>query len=110
MEFDACALEDVEDGGKKVVSVGGRMVLLLRNGDEVYAVNPRCPHMKLPLSRGHWDGETIKCRFHGARYNVKDGCRQDAAWLLGSIGSDRLATYPVVIKDGRILVATGEAR
>ncbi len=109
MGSDACALDEIDDGGKKVVSVGGRMVLLLRKGDEVWAVDPKCPHMKLPLSRGKWDGETIKCRFHGARYSVADGCLVESAWLLGGMGGDQLATYPVTIEEGRILVDTAEA-
>ncbi len=106
MEHDVCALADIADAGKKIVSVGGEKVLLLRKGDEVWAVDPRCPHMKLPLSVGKWDGETLKCRFHGARYRVADGSRVEPAWLLGNLGSDKLATYPVTIKDGRILVET----
>ncbi len=106
MEHDACALADIADGGKKMVSVAGEKVLLLRKGDEVWAVDPKCPHMKLPLSVGKWDGETLKCRFHGACYRVADGSRVEPPWLLGSLGSDKLATYPVTIKDGRILVET----
>jgi len=110
MEHDACALADIVDGGKKVVSVGGEKVLLLRKADEVWGVDPRCPHMKLPLSVGKWDGEILKCRFHGACYRVADGTRVESAWLLGSVGNDKLATYPVTIKDGRILVEIGGAR
>ncbi len=106
MEHDACALTEIADGGKKVVSVGGEKVLLLRKGDEVWAVEPKCPHMRLPLSVGKWDGETLKCRFHGARYRVADGSRVESPWLLASMGSDKLATYPVTVRDGRILVET----
>ena len=106
MEHDACGLGDIADGGKKVVSVGGETVLLLRKADEVWAVESKCPHMKLPLSVGKWDGETLKCRFHGARYRVADGSRVESAWLMGSVGNDKLTTYPVTIKDGRILVET----
>jgi nitrite reductase/ring-hydroxylating ferredoxin subunit len=106
MEHDACALTDLSDGGKKVVSVGGEKVLLLRKGDKVWAVDSRCPHMKLPLSAGKWDGETIKCRFHGACYRAADGSRTKAPWLLAGFGDDKLPTYPVMVKDGRILVET----
>ncbi|MBW2446671.1 MAG: Rieske 2Fe-2S domain-containing protein [Deltaproteobacteria bacterium] len=106
MEHDACALTDIADGGKKVVSIGEEKVLLLRKGNEVWAVEPRCPHMKLPLSTGKWDGETLKCRFHGACYSVADGTRVKPPWLLASMGSDKLGTYGVTIKDGRILVQT----
>ncbi len=106
MKHDACAVADIADGGKKVVAVAGVKVLLLRKGEEVWAVDPKCPHMKLPLSVGKWDGETLKCRFHGACYRVDDGSRVDEAWLLGSLGSDKLPTYPVTIEDGRVLVDT----
>ncbi len=109
MEHDACALAEIADGGKKVVSVGGEKVLLLRKGDEVWGVDPKCPHMKLPLSVGKWDGETVKCRFHGACYRVADGSRVKPPWLLASMGSDKLVTYSVAIKEGRVLVATAEA-
>jgi nitrite reductase/ring-hydroxylating ferredoxin subunit len=106
MEHDACALADIADLGKKTVSVGGQKVLLLRKGDEVWGVAPKCPHMKLPLSVGKWDGETLKCLFHGSCYKIADGSRVKAAWLLGSMGSDKLATYPVTVKDGRVHVET----
>ncbi|MCP3983865.1 MAG: Rieske 2Fe-2S domain-containing protein [bacterium] len=108
MEHDVCALEDISDGGKKVVSAGREKVLLLRKGDEVWAVDSKCPHMKLPLSTGKWDGETIKCRFHGACYNVSDGRRTKTAWLLANVGTDALATYPCTVKDGRILVEAAD--
>ena len=106
MEHDVCALADIADAGKKIVSVGEKKVLLLRKGDEVWAVDSKCPHMKLSLSGSKWDGETVKCRWHGARFRVADGSRVESPWLLASIGSDTLATYPVTIKDGRILIET----
>ncbi len=52
MEYDVCALDDIADGGKKVAKLGGTRVLLLRAGDEVFAVRNTCPHMKVPLSIG----------------------------------------------------------
>ncbi|MBW2362397.1 MAG: Rieske (2Fe-2S) protein [Deltaproteobacteria bacterium] len=108
MEHDACALAAISDGGKKVVAVNGEKVLLLRKGEDVWAVDARCPHMKLPLSTGKWDGKSIKCRFHGACYSVADGSRTKAPWLLASAGSDTLPTYSVTIRDGRILVGVAD--
>jgi len=107
LEQDACALVEIANGGKKVVSVGTKKVLLLRKENEVWAVEPKCPHMKLPLSTGKWDGEILKCRFHGACYNVADGSRVKDPWLLANVGTDNLATYPVRVKDGRVLVEIG---
>ena len=110
MEHDACALTDIADGGKKVVSVGNEKVLLLRKGNEVWGVDSKCPHMKLPLSTGKWDGKTLKCRFHGACYSVADGSRTKAPWLLPSKGDDKLATHSVRIENGRVFVELGGHR
>ncbi len=105
MEHDVCALTDISDRGKKVVKVGGTKVLLLRAGDEVFAIRNSCPHMKLPLSMGTFDGTHIKCRFHGSRYEVRSGRRDKKAWLLGGIGEDCVPTYAVTLRGGRVFVA-----
>jgi phenylpropionate dioxygenase-like ring-hydroxylating dioxygenase large terminal subunit len=36
-------------GGKSVVEVGGQKVLLVQEGDQVYAVSNKCSHLGLPL-------------------------------------------------------------
>ena len=36
-------------GGKAVVEVGGQKVLLVQDGDQVYAVSNKCSHLGLPL-------------------------------------------------------------
>lgn len=105
MEHDVCALDDISDRGKKVVQAGGAKVLLLRAGDEVFAIRNRCPHMNLPLSVGTFDGTHIKCRFHGARYEVRSGKRDKKAWLLGGMGEDCVPTYEVSVREGRVFVA-----
>ena len=104
MEHDACALTEIPDGGKNVAVVGGTKVLLLRAGDEVFAIRNSCPHMKLPLSVGTFDGTHIKCRFHGSRYEVRTGQRDKKAWLLGGLGEDCVPTYPVTLRNGRVFV------
>ncbi len=104
MEYDVCGLRDIADGGKKIVAVGTEKVLLLRKGNEVWAVDSKCPHMKLPLSTGKWDGKILKCRFHGACYSVADGNRVKPPWLLPNRGSAKLATHSVRIEEGRVLV------
>lgn len=104
VEHDVCALDDISDGGKKVEKLAGVQVLLLRKGKQVFAINNRCPHMKLPLSVGSFDGTHIKCRFHGSRYDVRTGQRDTRAWLIGSFGDDCVPTYPVTVRNGRVFV------
>ena len=105
MEHDACALGEIPENGKKLVTVGNTKVLLLRKGERLYAVDNRCPHMKKPLSIvGKWDGTHITCRLHRARFDVRTGSRDKKAWLLGNMGDDKLHCYDVTVADGRVKV------
>ena len=104
MLHDVCALTDVPADGKKVVKAGGSSILLLRKGDEVFAVASSCPHLGLPLKPGNWNGERIKCLFHGSCFRVADGSREKKAWLMGSVGKEKLQTWPVTIEEGRVKV------
>lgn len=104
MEHEACTVEEIPDGGKKTVKINRQKVLLLRSGKEVFAVSNHCPHMKLPLSVGKFDGKQITCRFHGSRWDVQSGARRKKAWLLGGMGGDCLPTYPVTLREGRVFV------
>ena len=104
MEHDVCPVDEIPDGGRKAMTVGGEKVLLLRTGDEVLAISSRCPHMKLPLSFGTLEGDQIKCMFHGSCWNVRTGERVKKAWLFGSFGDDHLPTWPASVREGRIWV------
>jgi nitrite reductase/ring-hydroxylating ferredoxin subunit len=40
--------------------------LLLRRGDEVFAIHDRCSHRGGPLHKGALDGDTIECPWPAA--------------------------------------------
>ncbi len=105
-EFNVCALDDLPIGGKKSITLEGKPILLLRAGGGVFAVGNRCAHMNLPMSVGTFDPHelSLKCRFHGAIFDIRTGQLTKNAWLLGSIGKDCLPTYPTRIDNGRIFV------
>ena len=53
----------------------GIPVVLLRRGDGgVTALEDRCPHRSMPLSRGTLDGDTLVCGYHGARFGADGVC------------------------------------
>lgn len=104
-KHDICALDDLTDGGKKSAKVDGVPLLLFRVGDDVYALKNRCAHMNLPLSPGKFEGTSITCRFHGARFDVRTGKAEKQAWLLGGvIGGDCVPSYACEVVQGRVLV------
>lgn len=78
----------------------GQSVLLARLGSEVYAYKDGCPPgSPLTLQKGRLEGETLVCPWHGCRYDLRTGKRQDAA--------GKLQVLPVAVRDGEIIVAVG---
>ena len=55
----------------------GVPVMLYRRLDgTAVALEDRCAHRSFPLSRGHIDGDTVVCGYHGARYGADGRCQQ----------------------------------
>jgi nitrite reductase/ring-hydroxylating ferredoxin subunit/uncharacterized membrane protein len=48
-------------------------VLLLRDGDRVFAIHDRCSHRGCSLSDGKLEGDEIVCACHGSRFDRRDG-------------------------------------
>lgn len=48
-------------------------VLLLREGQSIFAIHDRCSHRGCSLSEGTLEGDEIVCSCHGSRFNWRDG-------------------------------------
>jgi nitrite reductase/ring-hydroxylating ferredoxin subunit len=102
---DVCAIDDIEDGGKKAFKVQDTPLVVFRSGASVHVLRNRCAHMNLPLSVGKFDGSHVTCAFHGARFDVSTGKRDKPAWLFGNtIGGDCVKHYEAIVENGRVLV------
>lgn len=56
-------------------TVLGRNIALFRNEDgDVGALEDRCPHRLLPLSRGRVKGNALCCGYHGLAFDVAGRC------------------------------------
>ncbi len=114
----AIAQNELEQGGRKVVKIGGLKVLLLSHDGQLYAVDNRCPHLKMPLKRGKvTDDCALVCPFHRSAFDLKTGNPKTwTPWppvlgqLLGKVKTEAsLPVFPTRIEDGSIWVDVPEA-
>jgi nitrite reductase/ring-hydroxylating ferredoxin subunit len=93
----AASLEELRRAGRLVVAVNGHTVFLLADGDDVHAVDNRCPHMGFPLHRGSVSDGILTCHWHHARFDLCTGGTFDQ-W------ADDLRRFPVEIEGDDVFV------
>jgi apoptosis-inducing factor 3 len=91
------APKDLADG-KLLGHVGEQDVLLVRSGDELFAIEAHCSHHHGPLAEGLVVGDSIRCPWHHACFNLRNGEAARAPAL------SALDIWHVEQKDGRIFV------
>lgn len=63
----------LQDGKLTRVVVQDTPVLLLREGELIFAIHDRCSHRGCSLSGGQVEGDEIVCWCHGSRFDKRDG-------------------------------------
>jgi phenylpropionate dioxygenase-like ring-hydroxylating dioxygenase large terminal subunit len=82
-------------------------VLFYRRTDgTVTALQDRCPHRFVPLSRGRVEGDNIRCGYHGLRFNAEGSCIDDRCNDLLRAAA-KLRRYPVEERYGAIWIWMG---
>ena len=70
---EGVALTEIAAGGCLLGHAGGEPVLLVRVGDEVFAIAAHCTHYGGPLAEGLIVGDTVRCPWHHACFSLRSG-------------------------------------
>lgn len=109
----AIPLNELQDNTRRKVTINSQDVLFIWHQNEVHAIEPKCPHLKLPLVKGTLtDDCAIICPFHKSAFSLKTG--DVACWspwpplvgpLLGKLSKEKTLTiYPTKVDDNVVWV------
>ena len=94
----AGTLDELRDRHQVVVSTPSGAVLVVAEGNDVIALDNRCPHMGFPLHRGGIEDGILTCHWHHARFDLRSGSTFD-------LWADDVPLRDVRIVEGEIWVA-----
>ena len=94
------SLGELQAAGRLVVRADRHTVCLFADGDQVHAVDNRCPHMGFPLHRGTVCDGILTCHWHHARFDLATGGTFDQF-------ADELRRFPVTIDGDDVLIDAG---
>jgi MocE subfamily Rieske [2Fe-2S] domain protein len=80
----------------------GQAFAVYRTADgNYYATEGMCTHENFPLAQGLLIGNQIECPKHNGRFDIRDGSPQRPPACVA------LKTYPVMVRDGKLLLDLG---
>jgi nitrite reductase/ring-hydroxylating ferredoxin subunit len=96
--IDAASEQDVADGEVLAVSMQGVPIVLVREGDKIFALHDQCTHGAARLSEGFVENGCIECPLHQGLFDLATGEPRSAPVKLA------VKIYPVRREGGRVAV------
>lgn len=70
---EVCSVDEIPEGGSKVVDLGDKEIALFKIDGEIYAINNACPHRQGPLGEGELQEKVVTCPLHRWQFDVTNG-------------------------------------
>lgn len=100
--INACNADDIDPDDVIRFDHDGRTFALYRTQDDrFFATDGLCTHEKVHLSGGLVMGTIIECPKHNGRFDFTSGKAKGAPVCVD------IATYPVKVEDGRVMIKLG---
>jgi NADPH-dependent 2,4-dienoyl-CoA reductase/sulfur reductase-like enzyme/nitrite reductase/ring-hydroxylating ferredoxin subunit len=78
---EGVALADLAEGKATLGHADGEAVIVVRRGEEAFAIGATCTHYGGPLAEGLVDGDNVHCPWHHACFNLRTGDAERAPAL-----------------------------
>jgi len=99
---------EVKPGKTFAAAFAGEPIVLVRPKEgPVFALEDRCAHRQVPLSKGEVDGCAVRCCYHGWAYDQSGRCT-DVPYLGKGKLPNGVRAYPCREKDGLIFIFPGD--
>lgn len=94
---------DLLEGKTAKASFGGRDVVLVRQGAQIFALLNTCEHLGGPLCEGTIEDGGIRCPWHGSRFRLSDGR------LLEGPATLNQPSFETRVREGKIEIRSRES-
>ena len=112
-----CRSDELPEGEVRQLKARGKAIAVGRVvGGQLFAVGGRCSHLRARLGKGTLRGTLLECPWHGAEFDVTDGCI--AKWVqrpgmlklvydatLPAFMRQAVPTYETKEENGQVFVA-----
>ena len=112
-----CRSDELPEGEVRQLKARGKEIAVGRVvGGQLFAVGGRCSHLRARLGKGTLRGTVLECPWHGAEFDVTDGCV--ARWVqrpgmlklvydatLPAFMKGAIPTYEAKEENGEVFVA-----
>lgn len=91
-------LADLSEEAMTKIEVDGKSIVVGMVDGKPYAMEGRCSHMGQDLAQGTREGHIVRCRLHGAEFDIRTG------EVLRNMQARKLNTYPVTVEGEEVFI------